>query len=143
MGTTILIERGAAVEKPPDREIISSDEGSRINGLLRDLITKTGAEIALLVRTEGALIARAGKMDEIEDVGMLAALVYGAAQSIAASFKTSVSYIHQHGDRKDLLILGINGQSGLVVAFKGALGLGGILYNARQTAAALCELLRS
>ena len=48
-----------------------------MNGLLCDLITQTGAEIALLVRSEGALIVRAGNMDEIEAVGMLAALIYG------------------------------------------------------------------
>jgi predicted regulator of Ras-like GTPase activity (Roadblock/LC7/MglB family) len=96
-----------------------------MNGLLCDLITQTGAEIALLVRSEGALIARAGNMDEIEEVGMLAALIYGASQTIAASLKTSVSYLHQHGDQQDLLILRIDGQRGLVVAFKEALGLGG------------------
>ena len=81
-------------------------------------------------------------MDEIEEVGMLAALIYGASQTIAASLKTSVSYLHQHGDQKDLLILRIDGQRGLVVAFKEALRLGGVLYKTRQTASALCELLR-
>ena len=48
------------METSPDREIISSDEGSRINGILRELIAKSGADIALVVRREGALIARGG-----------------------------------------------------------------------------------
>ena len=133
------------METFPDREIISSDEGSRINGILRELIAKSGADIALVVRREGALIARGGDMKagEIESVGMLSALIYSAAQGVAASIATSVSYIHQHGDRKDLLILRINEQMGLVLAFEQALGLGGILYNARRSAAALGQVLGS
>ena len=83
------------------------------------------------------------KAGEIESVGMLSALIYGAAQGVAASIGTSVSYIHQHGDRKDLLILRINEQMGLVLAFDQALGLGGILYNARRSAAALGQILGS
>jgi hypothetical protein len=34
----------------PEQETISSDAGSRINGILRELVTLSGAEIALLVR---------------------------------------------------------------------------------------------
>ena len=129
--------------KPSDRETISSDEGSRINGILRDLIAQSGAEIALVVRTEGALIAMEGNMDpsEKETVGILSALIYGAAQGVASAIGTRVSYVHQHGDQKDLLILKINEKMGLVVAFDQTLGLGGILYNARQSAAAVAKIL--
>ena len=129
--------------KPSDRETISSDEGSRINGILRDLIAQSGAEIALVVRTEGALIAMEGNMNpsEKETVGILSALIYGAAQGVASAIGTRVSYIHQHGDQKDLLILKINEKMGLIVAFDQALGLGGILYNARQSAAAVAKIL--
>lgn len=133
------------MEQPPEREIISSDEGSRINGVLRELLAKSGAGVALVVRREGALIARAGNMqaDELESVGMLSALIYGAAQSVAASMGSSVSYIHQHGEGKDLLILRINEKMGLIIAFDQALGLGGILYNARGSAMALGQILGS
>jgi predicted regulator of Ras-like GTPase activity (Roadblock/LC7/MglB family) len=62
----------------------------------------------------------------IETVGMLSALIYGAAQSIAAPIDASVSYIHQHGDIKDLLLLRINETFGLIIAFDEELGLGAI-----------------
>jgi predicted regulator of Ras-like GTPase activity (Roadblock/LC7/MglB family) len=131
------------VEKSPDRETISSEEGSRINGILCELITLSGAQLVLIVKTEGALIAHAGKMEptEIEGVGMLSAMMYGAAQSIATSIGTSISYVHQHGDKTDLLLLRINGTFGLIIAFDQALGLGAILYNARPSAAALNQIL--
>jgi predicted regulator of Ras-like GTPase activity (Roadblock/LC7/MglB family) len=131
------------VEKSPDRETISSEQGSRINGILREFITLSGAQLGLVVKTEGTLIARAGKTEttEIEGVGMLSAMMYGAAQSIAASIGTSVSYVHQHGDETDLLLLRINGTFGLIIVFHQALGLGAILYNARRSAAALNQIL--
>ena len=107
------------LERAPEQETISSDAGSRINGILRELLTVSGAEIVLLVRTEGALIARAQKAqtNEIECVGTLSALICGASQAIANSLETSLSYVHQHGDKKDLLLLRINGTFGLVIAF--------------------------
>ena len=57
-----------------DPATITSDQGSRINGLLKDLLIQTGADFALVVRTEGTLIAETGTVitDEIENVGMLA-----------------------------------------------------------------------
>jgi predicted regulator of Ras-like GTPase activity (Roadblock/LC7/MglB family) len=131
------------VEKSPDPKTISSGQGSRINGIAHEFITLSGAELVLVTTTEGALIARAGEMDttEIEGVGMISALIYAAAQSIGTSIGTSVSYVHQHGDKKDLLLLRINGNFGLIIAFDKLLGLGGILYNARRTAAALSQIL--
>jgi hypothetical protein len=39
--------------------------------------------------------------------------------------------VHQHGDKKDLLLLRVNETFGLVIAFQQKLGLVGILYNAR------------
>jgi predicted regulator of Ras-like GTPase activity (Roadblock/LC7/MglB family) len=122
---------------------ISRDEGSRMNGILRELLTISGAQSVLVVRAEGTFIARAGKMEseDLEAVGMLCALIYGAAQSIAASIDTSLSYIHQHGDKRDLLFLGITAIFGLIIAFDEDLGLGGILYNARRSAAELGQIL--
>lgn len=102
---------------------------------------RTGADSALVVREEGALIATAGNTDQMEDIGTLTALMYSAAQSISASLETSLSYIHQHGTQKDLLILRIDAQTGLVIAFAEKLGLGGILYRARATASALAGIL--
>ena len=126
-----------------DPATITSDQGSRINGLLKDLLIQTGADFALVVRTEGTLIAETGTVitDEIENVGMLAALIYGAAQKIGGLLSSGVSFVHQHSDQKDLLILRISGQSGLIIGFGQALGLGEVLYKGRRTAAGLAELL--
>src|SRR5437868_15123640 len=122
---------------------ITSDQGSRINGLLKDLLIQTEADFALIVRTEGTLIAKAGTAitDKIENVGMLAALIYGAAQNIGGLLSSGVSFVHQHSDQKDLLILRISGQNGLIIGFDQALGLGGVLYKGRRTAAVLADLL--
>jgi hypothetical protein len=51
--------------------------------------------------------------NDIEAVGALSALMYGAAQSIGASIHTSLSYVHQHGGQEDLLLLRINETVGL------------------------------
>jgi predicted regulator of Ras-like GTPase activity (Roadblock/LC7/MglB family) len=122
---------------------ITSDQGSRINGLLKDLLIQSGADFALVVRTEGALIAKAETVitDEIENVGMLAALIYGAAQNIGGLLSSVVSFVHQHSDQKDLLILRISEQSGLIIGFNQVLGLGEVLYKGRRAAAVLAELL--
>jgi predicted regulator of Ras-like GTPase activity (Roadblock/LC7/MglB family) len=131
------------VDSTCDPATITSDQGSRINGLLKDLLIQTGADFALVVRTEGTLIAETGTVitDEIENVGMLAALIYGAAQKIGGLLSSGVSFVHQHSDQKDLLILRISGQSGLIIGFGQALGLGEMLYKGRRTAAGLAELL--
>jgi predicted regulator of Ras-like GTPase activity (Roadblock/LC7/MglB family) len=72
---------------------------------------------------------------------MLSGLICAAAQAIANSLETSLSYVHQHGDKKDLLLLRINETFGLVIAFHQKLGLGVILYNARRSAIALRQIL--
>jgi predicted regulator of Ras-like GTPase activity (Roadblock/LC7/MglB family) len=132
-----------AVEHPPEQQTILSDEGSRINGIIRELVNRTGAELALVVRTEGAVIARAGMMqaNDLEDVGILSALIYASAQSVGGLLETRVSYVHQHGEQKDLLILKIDPAAALIVAFGEPLGLGGILYSARRSAKELKEIL--
>jgi predicted regulator of Ras-like GTPase activity (Roadblock/LC7/MglB family) len=124
---------------------ITSDQGSRINGLLKDLLIQSGADFALVVRTEGTLIAKTGTVitDEIENVGMLAALIYGAAQNIGGLLSSVVSFVHQHSDQKDLLILRISEQSGLIIGFNQVLGLGEVLYKGRRAATVLAELLGS
>jgi predicted regulator of Ras-like GTPase activity (Roadblock/LC7/MglB family) len=131
------------LERAPGYDTISNDEGSRINGVLRELLRSSEAEITLLVRTDGSLIAQAQKMQTIrlEALGTLCALLCGAAQAIASTQGTSLSYVHQHGDNKDLLLLGINERFGLVIAFHQKLGLGGILYHARRSAVALGQIL--
>ena len=137
------MEGKGEVDSTCDPATITSDQGSRINGLLKDLLIQTGADFALVVRTEGTLIAETGTVitDEIENVGMLAALIYGAAQKIGGLLSSGVSFVHQHSDQKDLLILRISGQSGLIIGFGQALGLGEVLYKGRRTAAGLAELL--
>jgi hypothetical protein len=57
------------LERAPEQETISSDEGSRLNGTLCELLSLS-----------------------------------------------ELSYIHLHGDKKDLLLLGINETFGLVIA---------------------------
>ena len=133
------------LEQAPEREAISSDEGSRINGILRELLSLSEAEIALLVRVDGSLIAQAqkGQKSKLECMSTLCALICGAAHAIARSQGTSLSYVHQHGDKKDLLLLGINETFGLVISFQQKLGLGGVLYNARRSAVALGEILET
>ncbi|HWY92906.1 MAG TPA: hypothetical protein VNY04_08390 [Chthoniobacterales bacterium] len=76
--------------------------------------------------------------NEIEAVGALPALMYGAAQFIGASMHTSLSYVHQHGGQQDLLLFRTNETLGL---YNRKLGLGCILYNARRCAAALGQIL--
>jgi predicted regulator of Ras-like GTPase activity (Roadblock/LC7/MglB family) len=131
------------LERAPEQETISGHDGSRINGILNELLSLTGAKTALLVRTEGSLIAQAQKAQtaESESIGMLSGLICGAAQAIAGALERSLSYVHQHGDRKDLLLLRINETFGLVIAFHQKLGLGVILYNARRSAVALGQIL--
>ena len=133
------------LERAQEQETISGDDGSRINGVLREVLSLSGAESALLVSTEGCLIAQAQRMEtnQLECVGMLAGLICAAAQSIAGALGTSLSYVHQHGDKKDLLLLRINETFGLVIAFHQKLGLGGILYNARRSARALAQILET
>jgi predicted regulator of Ras-like GTPase activity (Roadblock/LC7/MglB family) len=79
--------------------------------------------------------------NEIEAVGALPALMYGAAQFIGASMHTSLSYVHQYGGQQDLLLFRTNETLGLIIAYNRKLGLGCILYNARRCAAALGQIL--
>jgi hypothetical protein len=76
--------------------------------------------------------------NEIEAVGALPALMYGAAQFIGASMHTSLSYVHQHGGQQDLLLFRTNETLGL---YNRKLGLRCILYNTRRCAAALGQIL--
>jgi predicted regulator of Ras-like GTPase activity (Roadblock/LC7/MglB family) len=130
------------LERAPEQEAVLSDEGSRINGILRELLSLSEPEIAPLVRTDGSLIAQAQEVQtyKVEYMGTLSALICDAAHAIAGTQGRSLSYVHQHGDKKDLLLLGINETFGLVIAFHQKLGLGGILYNARRSVVALGQI---
>jgi predicted regulator of Ras-like GTPase activity (Roadblock/LC7/MglB family) len=131
------------LERASEQETISCYDGSRINGILRELLSLSGAGSAQLVHTEGSLIAQTQKVDapKMECVGMLCGLMCAAAQAIANSVESSLCYVHQHGDKKDVLLLPINEKFNLVIAFHQELGLGGILYNARRSAVALKKIL--
>jgi predicted regulator of Ras-like GTPase activity (Roadblock/LC7/MglB family) len=135
------------LERAPQEETISGDKGSRINGILRELTTVSGAESALLVRTEGALIAWSGngQTNQVECMAILCALISGAAQAIARSIGTSLHYVHQHGDKNDMLLLEVNETFGLVISFHELLGLGGILFHATanfRSQSMKCDLLK-
>jgi predicted regulator of Ras-like GTPase activity (Roadblock/LC7/MglB family) len=131
-----------ALSECPRIETISSNQGWRISGILNELIAVSGAESALVVRTEGALIAMAGNIraSQAENLGMFSALIYAASQSATLSIGTSLAYVHQRGVKKDCLILKVNDQMGLVIAFDPAVGLGSILYHARLSASALLKM---
>jgi predicted regulator of Ras-like GTPase activity (Roadblock/LC7/MglB family) len=133
------------LERASEQETISCYDGSRINGILSELLSLSGAKMALLVRIEGSLVAQAQTVETngLECVGTLSGLICAAAQAIANSLGTSLSNVHQHGDKKDLLLFRINEWFGLVIAFEQKLGLGGILYNARRSAVALGQILET
>jgi hypothetical protein len=65
------------LERAPEQEAVLSDEGSRINGILRELLSLSEPEIAPLVRTDGSLIAQAQEVQthKVEYMGTLSALI--------------------------------------------------------------------
>ncbi len=102
------------------------EDVQQIDALLRDLLKKSDASLALLIDQGGFLIASQGDPGQF-DVTSIAALssgAYMATQTIAGLVEeTSFSSVYQQGEKHSIFITSVNEQCQVVVIFKSRTGV--------------------
>ena len=112
----------------------------QIHAVLRDLLKKSDATLALLIDQGGFLIAwqgDAGSFD-LTSIAALSSGAYMANQTIAGLVEeTTFSSVYQQGEKHSVFITAVNDQCQLVVIFESKTGVGVVKYYS----AAVTELI--
>lgn len=99
--------------------------------VLRELLAKSEATIALIIDKGGPLISQCGVLDSFDaiTVGALAAGSFCATQAIAERLgESAFTSIYQQGTAYSLLVSNIDDDLLLIVIFKAALSVGLVKY---------------
>ncbi|MCU0787210.1 MAG: roadblock/LC7 domain-containing protein [Verrucomicrobia bacterium] len=109
----------------------------RIDAILREMLKKSDASLALLIDQGGFLIASQGNAGSF-DLTSIAALSSGAfmaTQTIAGLVEeTSFSSVYQQGETHSIFITAVDQQCQLVVIFQSSVGVGVVKYYASAIA---------
>lgn len=113
-----------------------------IDSVLRDLLRKSEANIALLVEKAGYLIHQSGNPEQIDTTtfATLGSNAYNAVQFMASLVNESnFSSMYQQGDAFSTLMLNIDENSLLVIVFPTHLTVGSMKYYASPAVRSIAE----
>jgi predicted regulator of Ras-like GTPase activity (Roadblock/LC7/MglB family) len=103
----------------------------QIDAILRDLLKKSDASMALLIDQGGFLITSAGEPGafDLTSIAALSSGAYMATQTIAGLVEeTSFSSVYQQGEKHSVFITAVNEQCQVVVVFESRVGVGVVKY---------------
>jgi predicted regulator of Ras-like GTPase activity (Roadblock/LC7/MglB family) len=113
------------------------EDVQQIDAILRDLLKKSDASLALLIDQGGFLIASQGEAGTF-DTTSIAALSSGAflaTQTIAGLVEeTGFKSVYQQGEKHSVFISAVDEQCQLVVIFESSVGVGVVKYYATSIA---------
>jgi predicted regulator of Ras-like GTPase activity (Roadblock/LC7/MglB family) len=113
-----------------------------VDSVLRDLLRKSEANIALLVEKAGYLIHQCGNPEQIDTTtfATLGSNAYNAVQFMASLVNESnFSSMYQQGESYSTLMLNIDENSLLVIVFPTHLTVGSMKYYAAPAVRAISE----
>ena len=105
----------------------------QINGVLRELLKKTDASLALIIDQGGFLIAHQGEAGtfDLTSIAALSSGAYLATQTIAGLVEeTAFNAVYQQGENHSVFISAVDAQCQLVVIFEARVGVGVVKYYA-------------
>jgi predicted regulator of Ras-like GTPase activity (Roadblock/LC7/MglB family) len=107
------------------------EDVQQINAVLRDLLKKSDASLALLIDQGGFLIGSQGDPGsfDLTSIAALSSGAYMATQTIAGLVEEpSFSSVYQQGETHSIFITAVNEQCQLVVIFESRVGVGVVKY---------------
>jgi predicted regulator of Ras-like GTPase activity (Roadblock/LC7/MglB family) len=121
---------------------LQQEDIDSIDAALNELLTKSEANIALLVEKAGYLIHQCGKPDEIDTTtfATLGSNAYNAVQFMASLVNESnFSSMYQQGESFSTLMVNVDENSLLVLVFPTHLTVGSMKYYAGPAVRAVAE----
>src|SRR5829696_4142830 len=116
-----------------------------VDTVLRELLKKSEANIALLVEKAGYLIHQCGNPEQIDTTtfATLGSNAYNAVQFMASLVNESnFTSMYQQGESCSTLMLNIDENSLLVIVFPTHLTVGSMKYYAGPTVKSICERIK-
>ena len=113
-----------------------------LDAVLRDLLKKSEANIALLVEKAGYLIHQSGNPERIDTTtfATLGSNAYNAVQFMAALVhENNFTSLYQQGENYSTLMVNVDENSLLVIVFATHLTVGSMKYYANPTAKTLAD----
>jgi len=113
-----------------------------INGVMRDLLSKSEAHVALLVEKAGYLIHQCGNPDSIDTTtfATLGSNAYNAVQFMAQLVnENNFTSMYQQGENFSTLMVNVDENSLLVIVFPTHLTVGSMKYYANPAARAIAD----
>lgn len=107
------------------------EDTQQIDSILRELLKKSDASLALLIDQGGFLIASHGDPGsfDLTSIAALSSGAYMATQTIAGLVEeTSFSSVYQQGEKHSIFITAVDEQCQLVVIFESRVGVGVVKY---------------
>ena len=116
-----------------------------INGVMRELLSKSEAHVALLVEKAGYLIHQCGNPDSIDTTtfATLGSNAYNAVQFMAQLVnENNFTSMYQQGENFSTLMVNVDENSLLVIVFPTHLTVGSMKYYANPAARAVSDRIQ-
>jgi len=116
--------------------LLVSEDIAAIDSALGDLVTASGARLALFIDGGGFIVTRQGNSGDLDitTLGALAANNFAATQAIAKIIENdSVTSLYQEGDQNSLLLISVGEFGFLAIVFPSGIGVGVVKYFAQET----------
>jgi len=121
---------------------LNQEDVDHINGVMRDLLSKSEAHVALLVEKAGYLIHQCGNPDSIDTTtfATLGSNAYNAVQFMAQLVnENNFTSMYQQGENFSTLMVNVDENSLLVIVFPTHLTVGSMKYYANPAARAIAD----
>src|SRR5829696_69803 len=116
-----------------------------VDTVLRELLKKSEANIALLVEKAGYLIHQCGNPDELDTTtfATLGSNAYNAVQFMASLVnETNFTSMYQQGESYSTLMVNVDENSLLVIVFPTHLTVGSMKYYAGPVVRGICDRIK-
>ena len=121
---------------------LNQDDLDHLNVVMKDLLAKSEANVALLVEKAGYLIHQCGNQDEMDATtfATLGSNAYNAVQFMAQLVnENNFTSMYQQGEHFSTLMINVDDNSLLVIVFPTHLTVGSMKYYASPAAKRIAE----
>jgi len=121
---------------------LNQEDIDHVNGVMRELLSKSEAHVALLVEKAGYLIHQCGNPDSIDTTtfATLGSNAYNAVQFMAQLVnENNFTSMYQQGENFSTLMVSVDENSLLVIVFPTHLTVGSMKYYANPAARSIAD----
>jgi predicted regulator of Ras-like GTPase activity (Roadblock/LC7/MglB family) len=124
---------------------LNQEDLDHLNGVMRELLAKSEAHVALLVEKAGYLIHQCGNPDSIDTTtfATLGSNAYNAVQFMAQLVnENNFTSMYQQGENFSTLMVNVDENSLLVIVFPTHLTVGSMKYYANPAARSIADRIQ-